>query len=287
MGLGSIAADALATSSLKDLIKANLREARDKPPLTADDYLRMSSIADICPREEVICSVDGIVRKKTYNADTLLTFNHGHGIHHALQQLVLPDIGVLMGKWRCETCKAIYGAKEEGKPLCDTVVPKPQECDHCDGEVFDEKVGVSYEFAYQEMYFLNEKFRVGGHCDGFLRIPGLPGIGVFEGKSISPRGAWEIRHVPKFNHVVQTQGYMWLTDVKWAIVLYWDKGAYGLKALTEHFVARDYDTIKALQDTITSIWAGVKGGALPERICQSADCERAGECKVVKPCFAR
>lgn len=285
MGLGSIVADALATSSLKDLIKAHLTEEREALPLTAESYLRMSSIADMCPREEVICSAKDLARKVKFNADTLLTFNHGHGIHHALQQLVLPDIGVLMGKWRCETCKKIYGGKEEGKPLHDTVVARPRECDNCDGEVFDEKVGVSYQFAYQEMYFLDEEHRIGGHCDGFLRIPGLPGIGVFEGKSISSRGAWEIRHVPKFNHVVQTQGYMWLTGCRWAFILYWDKGTYGLKALTEHFVERDHEAVSILKDTCKSIWDGVNKGTLPERICQSKDCERAKECVVVEPCF--
>jgi uncharacterized membrane protein len=116
-------------------------------------------------------------------------------------------------------------------------------------------------------------------------IPGMDGMGIFEAKSISPRGAWEVRGTPKLDHVVQVQCYLWMTGLKWGKILYWDKGSFGLSALVEHTVERDEGTIRSIQEMIRSVHKGLSGGAIPDRVCSNRTCSRATTCPVVNICF--
>jgi hypothetical protein len=78
---------------------------------------------------------------------------------------------------------------------------------------------------------------------------------------------------------------MWLTGLTWALVVYWEKGAYGLKCIKEHFIERDEMTIGKVKTELRSLWDGLAGGSLPFRVCVSPECERALECSAKKQCF--
>ena len=112
-------------------------------------------------------------------------------------------------------------------------------------------------------------------------------LGILEGKSINPKGAWEVRSCPKLDHVVQAQCYMWLTGLQWAKLVYWDKAGMGLSALIEHTVERDEETIDTVKSILKEIWSGVRFEAerLPARICERRDAPRAESCAIADKCF--
>lgn len=272
-----------AGPSLIRVISEKFKEDREVPPLTPQSWLRVSALSSLCAREEVLASLLRVNRHDIIGTDLLLTFNHGHGLHWALQNRVLAGLGVLYGRWRCTICGARCGGRDtdEGNVL------RPSKCGSniCRGRK-EPRDPETNDFEYEEQYFTNKELRIGGHNDGFLRLPGVEGEGVLEGKSISDRRARDIKDVPDFGHVVQLQSYMWLTDCQWGVIVYWNKGTFRAP-LVEHFVERDDETIEKIKAMIRSIWAGMKGGALPERLCRSSGCERAEACSMAGPCFER
>jgi hypothetical protein len=275
MGLGDLVVAAAANNSLKKILKAKFREERPVPWLDEKSYLRVSGLADLCPREEVICSTRLIPRSRVVEVDLNLIFGHGTALHWGLQNKILPSTDALVGIWRCADCAKEYGSLDGKVQVSQTLVRQPTKCSACDG----------IDFHYREQHFINEEYRIGGHPDGFLVLPALPGIGILECKSISSRRAWEIKNVPNMGHVIQTQAYMWLTDLKWAKILYWDKGGMGLSALTEHTIERDENCINIIKSNIRSIWDGIAADMMPARICDQVECPRAKACSVAKLCF--
>jgi hypothetical protein len=276
-----------ADGALKPLLKQVLKEDRKKPPLDGEKgWLRVSALASLCPREEVLCSLGGVVRSDPISADLMMIFEHGHALHWDLQNRVLPKTQTIHGRWRCTMCGFSHGGRDEWEvPLPGDFhskqAPRPEKCVKCRVEMNPDTC------LYVEQWFKHPEFRIAGHPDAFLSIPRLPGLGVFEGKSINPRGAWEVRNCPKLDHVNQAQCYMWLTGCKWAKIVYWDKAGQGLSSLIEHHLEYDEDHVEAIQNLIRDIWTGIQKEKLPERICATPDCKRADLCSVVTPCFEK
>lgn len=234
----------------------------------------------MCAREEVLCSLEGLVRENQVPADLSMIFAHGTALHHIVQNELLPKTGVLVGTWRCTFCGHTYGASNwDHRFVADApheLVTRPEKC----------RCGES-QFVYVELMLRDFIRRIQGHPDGFLRFDDMPGLGILEVKSISPRGAWEVRGCPKMDHVIQTQVYMHLTGCRWAKILYWDKGGAGVSALVEHTIDYDPDTVEKILTLVEQVREGIRMGKLPERICAAIDCPRAGECPVAEACFAR
>jgi CRISPR/Cas system-associated exonuclease Cas4 (RecB family) len=286
---------AKATDALRPLIRDAIRENRDKPPLEADSWIRMSGVSYLCAREEVLCARDGVTREDKVEPDLALIFEHGNALHWVLQNRILPATKTLLGRWICGECGAAHGAPvewevpEDGTPehaefvqeFEDAQMLRPETCEECNVEL------TSDNCLYVEQYIKSPEYLLDGHPDGFLRLEGLPGLGVLEVKSISSRGAWEVRGCPKLDHVTQAQGYMWRTGCRWGLIIYWDKGANGMKALIVHLVEYDEDHVEAIKNLLRDIREGVSDpeSKLPERICASSDCKRANLCGVAETCF--
>lgn len=263
-----------------NLIKTKLKEEYKKTepvyPLKPDSWVRSSKFPMMCPREEVICTRLQKQREFVISTDLSLIFQHGHGLHARLQDHILPSLGILHGKWICNMCGTMQGGPvpDDDSPVDSWATDRPDSCEEC----------YAADFRYHEVKFYNEEHRISGHCDGFLSLPPLPGLGILEGKSIGP--GWQIENVPKLEHVIQVHEYMWLTGLQWGIILYWIKGVNGLGGLVEHFIDRDEETIDQIKLNLKSIWDGVGGGALPDKICPKQDCPRAKKCDVAKECFS-
>jgi hypothetical protein len=192
-----------------------------------------------------------------------------------LQDELLPAAGVLRGNWVCTECGYLVQGPDTGV-VADRAVERPLTCTRCN----------TAEFRYVELFLVNEEYRVCGHCDGILVLPQQSEPGILECKSIGPRGAVAVQRAPQYGHVFQTQAYMWLTGLRWGRILYWQKAEFGMKALLEHHVDYDESMVQEIQAKIRSVWDTITTGALPERICSYADCDRANECSVKGPCFA-
>lgn len=276
----------MATESdgdLRRLICESIPEERDVPPPTKEAWIRVSGLAMVCAREEVLCARDGRVRRDRVDADLMMIFEHGNGLHWDLQNRILPLTKTLYGRWLCGSCGTYHGGQAEWhspfKGFSDSQILRPASCSNCQAAL------TSDNSLYSEQWIKDPKYRLAGHPDGFLRLEGFPGLGVLEVKSISPRGAYEVRNCAKLDHVTQAQCYMWMTGCRWGKVLYWDKGTGGMKGLIEHTVEYDEDHVEAMQNLVRDIWSGIEGGKLPERICGSPDCNRAELCSSAARCF--
>lgn len=286
MGYGTTEkAELVADGELKPTIGKVLAGSFDGASLADEGWIRVSSLASLCPREEVIVATDNLVRSEPFRGDLGLIFEHGHALHWDLQNRTLPATGMFYGKWLCAACGAVHGGWDaKAKPrktFTDSQILRPEKCPACETKLDHDNC------LYQEQHLFNHEYKVKGHPDGFLKVPGLEGLGVFEAKSINPKGAWEVRGCPKLDHVVQVQCYMWLTGCRWAKILYWDKGGQGMSALIEHTVEYDEDLVESIKGEVTAIWVGIEDGILPDRTCEERTCPRASKCPAVSQCFSR
>ncbi len=279
MALGSLVQAGTGQTSLKKILQGNMASVETVAFLTAESWVRASSFPDLCPREEVLCSIRKVERKREISSDLALILEHGKALHHQLQNSILPSVGMLYGEWSCLRCGLRHGKKPEGPDrhaVTTWAIVRPERCS-CG----------SSRFQYYETLFESLEYKIQGHPDGFLYIHGMPGLGILEAKSISQRGAWEVRNTANLSHVIQAHIYMWLSDLKWAKVVYWDKGSPGMSALLEHTIEREDDVLDRIKKTLSELWAGIKTGRLPDRICQRPDAPRACKCVVQAPCFER
>lgn len=277
MGLGNLVAQAVSTTSLKKILQERYSTVEEVPWLTVDSRVRGSRFPEICPREEVLISKEHLVRKREISPDFFLVLEIGKALHHQLQNSILPGAGVLYGEWECARCGKHFGVKKPNAPADQYAVKRPERCDRCE----------STFFQFHEYHFTNDEYRIDGHSDGMLSIAGLNGLGIVEAKSISAKGAWEIRNVPKLDHVLQSHVYLWLSGLQWAKILYWDKATFGMSGLIEHTIERDEETIDMIKSTLRELWGGLASG-IPSltRVCANVEAPRAKACLVRGPCFA-
>jgi len=276
MGLGNLVAQAVSSTSLKKILQDRYLTVEEYPWLTSESRVRGSKFPEICPREEVLIAKEKLVRKREITPDFFLALEAGKALHHQVQNSMLPGAGVLFGEWECTRCGKHVGVKKNGVPADQYAVKRPERCDRCENEFF----------RFHEYHFTNDEYRIDGHSDGMLSIAGLNGLGIFELKSISAKGAWQIRNVPQMDHVVQTHIYLWLSGLNWAKIVYWDKATFGMAGIIEHTVERDEETIERIKNTLRALWSGIESGIPPlTRICANDEAPRAKNCLVCKPCF--
>lgn len=276
-----------------ELIERSLRRSCNSVlPMAEQDWFRVSSIGGVCPREEVLCSRNGVVRQDNISPDLGMVFEMGHAIHWVMQNRVMAGLG-LIGKWRCTWCGEEYGSFES------ELVARPEECLRC-GAVADEKPRVSGRpdagiradaFFYVEQWIGNNEYRIGGHPDGFF-VDGdsqdfsKEDVFLLEFKSASTRSYYKYKKAPDFMHVVQAQVYMWLTGYRRAKIIYIDKGTFGMGAMAVHDLDYDAETIVIVKQAIVDMRKGISGGKVPERtLCVTQGCKKAAACQVSEVCF--
>lgn len=326
-------------SSLKDMIKTAWTVTRASSPVASDGWLRTSSIARVCPREEGLAvKYLGIrARSEAIKAALMMIFEHGTGLHVRLQNVILPQALPFFGVWRCSRCGTAHGglsgqqggdsvappdrSTERLVSLCkghrfgettaeeaetfaelmraqlNSLVRRPEQCSGCgvkvktsrsmDAPFLDFDADTSEVFRYEERWYGDIHLHLGGHPDGFIEVPWRRGRGVFEAKSIGTQRAWrnQVRDAPLQEHVEQVNAYMAFTGLSWAMILYWDKGAFGLPFL-EHEVEFDAQLWARQQQRVLDVWWAVGGGASADRVCVNPYCKRAKDCSYVRECFS-
>jgi len=282
------------TENIKELIEKTLRQAVTPiPPLGEDDWLRVSSIGGICPREEVLCAKENVIRRDVISPDLGMVFEMGHAIHWVMQNRILGPTGRLVGSWRCTWCGEVYGSFKDGMVTC------PERCERCGAIAGGEprpngkpdKSVKANAFFYEEQWVGDYKYKIGGHSDGFF-VDGDPenykkdDVVVLEFKSASDKSFYKYVSAPDFMHVIQCQCYMWLTGFRRAKIIYVNKAKFGMDSIKQHDVKYDPETVTKIQSAIKEIRAGIVGGPVPGRkACETDTCSRARGCKVSKTCF--
>lgn len=284
------------TASAKELIESAMRRAvEETPPMEHDDWIRISSVGSICPREEVLRNKFRVPKRSGIDPNLGLAFEFGHSIHWIMQNKIMSATGKIVGCWRCTWCGESYGSiKGEG------VVPRPSHCIRC-GAIAGESRRVknkpvddvkSSAFVFVEEWVGNYEYMIGGSPDGYF-VDGdtssfkKEDVSILEFKSASESNFSKMEKAPDFMHVIQCQCYMWLTGFTKAKIIYINKGKFGMDGVAEHDISYDHETISRVQTAIKQIRSGLSGGANPPReICDSEKCPRANSCDVSKYCFS-
>lgn len=269
-----------------DLIHRALAENRKSGPMLHEDWIRVSSIGSMCPREEVLCSKNNVIRERSFDGDAGLNFGLGNAIHWLFQNRALAPTGRLIGSWRCTWCGETYGSQAT------QLVPRPDRCIRCGaiaGEAPRSGGRPSVEihplaFLYVEEFVGNEEYRIGGHPDGFMSSSEEPIL--LEFKSANDRNFFKYKDTPDFVHVIQSQIYLWLTGLKRAKIIYLNKNGSKDNFLREHDLLYDAEVVERVQAAVRSVRDGIGGGLVPARtVCADPSCQRAIGCKVRDICF--
>jgi len=272
--------------SLLALISEALSEDRVKYPIRDEDWIRVSGIGSMCPREEVLCSKHNILRKESISGDKGLNFALGHAVHWMMQNKAVGPTGCLVGRWRCTWCGEVYGG------LSSNLVPMPESCIRCGAVAGDaprpngrpEQGSRANAFLYVEEFVGNEEWKIGGHPDGYFSVG--EETWLLEFKSANDRNFYKYKDSPDFVHAIQAQCYMWLTGLKKAKIVYFNKNGAKDNFIREHDLSYDTEVIERVQQAVTEIRSGISGGPTPERtVCADYSCSRAFSCKAKNKCF--
>ena len=283
MALGRILRSPVSgTSSLVSVIQRAVVRNGINPAPTPSSCVRVSMLHRLCPREDVLRFMHNAVEVARVEADLGVIFAIGTALHYAMQNLMLSKTSVLEGMWRCERCGVLYGDmpyKDFQKPAQIACrISCPSKCDKCKHDTF----------RYEEYFFVDTELGLQGHCDGLLNMPALSDEPVLlEVKSIAQSQTWKIKDTPLVDHVVQVHGYMMVSGLRKAIILYWVKGVHGMAAFKEFVVERDDSLVATLTEALRQRKEGLEKGIVPDaRVCAYADCTRASECSVRLTCFS-
>lgn len=288
--LGSILQDvmkpkAVATSRRlqEALLDSMPEERRDQTPYEGM-WFRSSGLYRLCPRSLQLGKEHGVNLALKVDSKLRWIFGSGTAIHTQFQQDYLPTLGdVFQGWWSKVGSDQEWhkGEALEGGSLSHKWTTKPE--------------GSGWQ--YEELEFVNEEFRLTGHCDGVL-VWGEDDIEAFELKTISSRGYDNVDPAlggrPKGEHVIQVQAYMWLMGLDRARIVYVNKDLNMLfpEGICEHVVERDEAQIKLIQGMLRDCAKAADLGLgidLHERIpeCSKKSAYRAKDCAVRDQCFPK
>jgi len=296
MALSRLVRKQKKTSSAKELIESAMRQAiGEYPPMRPDDWVRISSLGALCPREQVLRARFNVPKKVGISPDLGFTFEFGHDVHYMMQNKVMPATGKIVGSWRCVWCGEIYGSiRGEG------LVPRPDRCIRCGG-IAGEQTRInnrpveherSESFLFVEEWVGNYEHMIGGSPDGYYVDGDVKSftpddVVILEFKGAADGTYVKFEKAPDFMHVIQAQCYMWITGFKRSKIIYINKGNTDLAGIAEHDIVYDPETITMVTNAVKQLRAGLVGGPVPAReACSNSGCPRAKACDVSKQCFS-
>ncbi len=272
MGLGNIVGDIRknkSSSLVFDLLRDRFCKIEKTYPMKPDDWIRVSHFPYMCPREEVICAREDIVRERRITEDNEWFFGVGHALHYLFQSRFLGPQGALLGMWMCMGCGKKYGGPGNMR------TKHPGECD----------CGV-HDFIIREDTVEDHELRIIGHYDGVIQIPGKEPVAIVDFKSMNKFYFMRTKDRPVANHVLQLNLYMWLTGFRHGVLVYINKQELKLRdAIREFWIEYDERMIADAQEKIQALKEGLDGGPMPTRICASRNAKRAVGCKTKARCF--
>lgn len=184
-------------------------------------------------------------------------YDNGHGVH-ARWQRYFAKADIVRGVWRCSKCEREYG-RQEKLGIKNPSLKKGWEC----------SCGHDGELEYEELLVKSApEYNFEGHVDAVVDLRGTPyeqgqdnDVFVVDFKTIRDSDFSALRQA-KYEHAVQTQIYMWLLDLKGAVVLYESKDTQHIK---EMFVARDDAAIAKIKEEALWMVEVLRHGKLPNR----------------------
>jgi hypothetical protein len=273
-------------------------------PMTPDVVFGASDFYDMCPVEEVLCSVHGIVRVEKGTIENRFLRTKGAAFHRMLQDdffgrpvretrrwqggTLSFDVEYLdphptfLGWWRCPTDGCPHRApsnpiRGEGGDFR-SWIPMPDACPVCGSKIL----------LYREPVHERDGFRT--HSDGGLLVGSLfhlelktSGWWKFNGTS-----KWDgTRDKPDEAHVVQCILNMHTTGLRRSLLVYWNRVTDNMKeAFATHVVEYDEGVIRGARAKAEATREGIKTGVIPTGFakCDGPSCPRARSCAAKAHC---
>jgi hypothetical protein len=224
---------------------------------TGGDWIHASSLFNLCTRQYVLASEMNEVMQVVRVNDRSI-YDIGIAMQEVMRNKYLGPLQILYGKWRCQRCKSLI----EGL--------MPKERHDCGGK-----------FRYEETVFYNHELNIFGSTDGIL-LPrpdfGLAGRGVLEIKSIEGALFKHLRQ-PQPEHIFRTNVYMFLSGMRWAVILYWSKSKEPQSPFKEFGLRYDPSVAEKVRCTMEELRNG------GQKKCGDISEKRAKKCFAREPCF--
>lgn len=262
---------------LSEIIRRSRWEAR-RP--RSDSHLHVSDLLSKCLRKKAIIEqLQVSVSEAALGIMDSLTFRVGEAIHDVIRERAAEGgRSEVWGKWKCKC-----GGLRVDDPCTYGRVPATV-CDFCGGRASE----------YVEVSFFDQERAIIGHPDLILYRPALGAYYVTELKSIA-NDRWKELARPDPDHVLQALFYWYLMKlsgydmVDQCSILYVTKGWTMREAPYKEFHFTPSANIHRLESYLREaevFVASRNGGALPGRVCVSADSPEAKKCQVCSQCFS-
>ena len=202
------------------------------------------------------------LKKQPYEVDLRMEriFDNGHRLHDRWQDY-LDKAGVLRGLWRCPnpTCGKMHGKDEKLGIFNPARVDPDFRCD----------CGNTEELVYEELTVKSDpKYNFEGNVDAIVDVSGTRSasgqafdIFVVDFKSMKDNLFVDLE-AAKWEHIVQTNIYMWLLDLQAAVVVYENKNDQKMK---EMLIPRDDALIERIKSEAEWLARVLESGKLPPR----------------------
>ena len=186
-------------------------------------------------------------------------YDNGHGMH-ARWRDYLDAANVLRGVWKCPRCEVLCGDKE---PL-GILNPSNKEGWSC------EKCKTTRKMQYEELLVRSDpRYNFEGHVDAVVDLRGTQfstkpelDLMVVDFKSIKDDYFDDIIEHAKPEHVVQVTIYMWLLDLRSAMLIYENKNTQEVK---EILVLRDEKKVDEIKKQAEWLVEVLRHRRLPSR----------------------
>jgi hypothetical protein len=286
------------------IILPKLIEAVKRPDFRDQSYLHASSMDDYCPRERMIMEIFGLTAERpAFPLNMMWTFEIGKMIHARIQNELLGQGRVLIGKWRCVRCGCMVGGD-----MPDQWVPMPEEGMDCEAVSRVYSVGASpHVWKHSEAHAVDPELGIGGDIDGGVLCPDGEVSGL-EIKSISQSGHSRLRGVMP-EHKTQANVYMKLFGLRRQTFIYASKGwhpdaertvkdvngnfrngpFYETEALRDEKVIADFVTKRRAELAAQKEAKETGGESYPPRLlpaCATQFTGKAKSCPVKELCFS-
>jgi hypothetical protein len=271
------------------------RATGEVEPMKPGEMFRASSLAYLCPREEVLAAKYDIIRTKHHAAGLQITFDIGDAFHDLYRNFYFGPMGEWAGAWRCLVCG--WDSDDAGLSIAPRdgevgkVCKMPLQCPSCsvpyngiaEGKGKENEVSL---IVFKEWYVESKELCLKGHPDGWLLLQGRDRI-VVDLKSHGKTG-FSRRTKLRNGHDYQVMAYQYMTGDKHGEVWYLNKSPWGdhsdfVKPIGVEFDAKVFDAY--VRRPLGELQEGLAGGAIPEKVCVKADCPRANLCQLVDVCF--
>lgn len=247
-----------------------------------------------CPREAVLEKVTKRKPKPEFiTTSQQVTWHLGRVLQESVTHW-LADMGLAIGDWKCRSCGTMHERQK-----------RPETCrmSGCGGKLF----------RYEETRPVHPEF--GASCGlDFLLDRGCGKLWIVENKTMAADKFKELV-APLGEHKLRTQMYLecaraaakvdpWWNKVRHdkALVLYISKGGWGTtnpekvgwdfddgphSPFKEYTVDADREAVLPYLERGKPAWDFFRGETdkIPDRICPTSFCKRAGQCSIADVCF--